>query len=109
MHPEVHQLGAGSCPKCGMALEPEVASAEDKGNPELKDMTRRFWMAAVLTVPVLLAGMFQVAPFAQLLLATSVVLVAGWPLFQRGVASIVNRSPNMFTLIALGTGAAYAY
>src|SRR5256885_581374 len=109
MHPEIHQLGPGSCPKCGMALEPEVASADEEENPELRDMSRRFWIAAVLAVPVLLAGMFEIAPFTQLLLATPVVLVAGWPLFQRGVASIVNRSPNMFTLIAMGTGAAYAY
>jgi P-type Cu+ transporter len=109
MHPEVRQLGPGSCPKCGMALEPEVASAEDEENPELTDMTRRFWIAAVLTAPVLLAGMFEVAPLIQLLFATPVVLWAGWPLFQRGVASIVNRSPNMFTLIAIGTGTAYFY
>ena len=109
MHPEIHQLGPGSCPKCGMALEPEVASAEDEENPELRDMTRRFWIAAVLTLPVFLQGMFESTPFIQLLLATPVVLWAGWPLFQRGVASVVNRSPNMFTLIAIGTGAAYFY
>src|SRR5262245_55164430 len=72
-------------------------------------MTRRFWIAAVLTAPVFLAGMFEVAPLVQLLFATPVVLWAGWPLFQRGVASIVNRSPNMFTLIAIGTGTAYFY
>ena len=71
-------------------------------------MTRRFWIAAVLTTPVFLAGMFEIAPLIQLL-ATPVVLWAGWPLFQRGAASIINRSPNMFTLIAIGTGAAYFY
>jgi Cu+-exporting ATPase len=109
MHPEVRQLGPGSCPKCGMALEPEVASVTDEENPELTDMTRRFWIAAALTAPVLLAGMLEIAPLVQWLLATPVVLWAGWPLFQRGAASIANRSPNMFTLIAIGTGAAYFY
>jgi P-type Cu+ transporter len=109
MHPEIHQRGRGACPKCGMALEPEVASADDEENPELRDMTRRFWIAAVLTLPVLLQGMFESTPFIQFLLTTPVVLWAGWPLFQRGVASVVNRSPNMFTLISIGTGAAYFY
>src|SRR5690242_6731438 len=80
MHPEVRQLGPGTCPKCGMALEPEVASLEEEENPELRDMTRRFWIAAVLTVPVVAAGMMEIAPLAQLLLATPVVLIAGWPL-----------------------------
>src|SRR5262245_1800871 len=107
MHPEVRQRGPGSCPKCGMALEPEVASADDEENPELTDMTRRFWIAAVLTAPVLIAGMFEIAPMIQLLLSTPVVLWAGWPLFQRGAASIVNRSPNMCILIAIGTGSGY--
>jgi Cu+-exporting ATPase len=109
MHPEIRQMGPGSCPKCGMALEPEVASAEDDDNPELRGMTRRFWIAAVLSVPILIQGMFELTPFAQLVLATPVVLFAGWPLLQRGWASIVNRSPNMFTLIAIGTGTAYVY
>jgi P-type Cu+ transporter len=108
MHPEVRQLGPGSCPKCGMALEPEVATGDDE-NPELRDMTRRFWIAAVLTFPVLLQGMFETTPFIQLALATPVVLWTGWPLFVRGWASILNRSPNMFTLIAIGTGTAYFY
>src|SRR5689334_6929883 len=76
MHPEVRQLGPGACPKCGMALEPEVASLEEEENPELRDMTRRFWIAAVLTVPVVVAGMMEIAPLAQLLLATPVVVVA---------------------------------
>src|SRR5437762_10398416 len=92
-----------------MAREPGVASAEAEENPELRDMTRRFWIAAVLTLPVLAQGMLESTPFIQLLLATPVVLWAGWPLFQRGWASVVNRSLNMFTLIALGTGVAYAY
>lgn len=109
MHPEIRQMGPGSCPKCGMALEPEVASAEEEENPELRDMTRRFWIATVLSVPILIQGMFELTPFTQLVLATPVVLFAGWPLFQRGWASIVNRSPNMFTLIAIGTGTAYVY
>ena len=109
MHPEIRRMGPGSCPKCGMALEPEVASAEDEENPELKDMTRRFCIAAALSLPVLITGMLEITPGFQLLLATPVVLWAGWPLFQRGWASIVNRSPNMFTLIAIGTGTAYVY
>jgi len=109
MHPEVRQVGPGVCPKCGMALEPEVATLEEEKNPELTDMTRRFWIAAVLTVPVLVLGMLEMYPVAQLIFATPVVLWAGWPLFQRAWASIVNRSPNMFTLIGMGTGTAYIY
>jgi Cu+-exporting ATPase len=109
MHPEVRQIGPGFCPKCGMALEPEVATLEEETNPELTDMTRRFWIAAVLTLPILALGMAESLPLVQLILATPVVLWAGWPLFQRAWASIVNRSPNMFTLIGLGTGTAYVY
>jgi Cu+-exporting ATPase len=109
MHPEVRQIGPGSCPKCGMALEPEMISAEDEENPELTDMTRRFWIGAGLSLPVFVLGMLESQPLIQLLLATPVVLWAGRPLFQRGWASIVNRSPNMFTLIAIGTGTAYLY
>src|SRR5437762_7617042 len=109
MDPEVRQVGPGICPKCGMALEPEVASLEDEENPELVDMTRRFWISAVLSLPVLMLGMAEVFPFAQLILATPVVLWAGRPLFERGWSSIVNRSPNMFTLIGLGVGAAFIY
>src|SRR5439155_12405273 len=93
----------------GMALEPEMVTAEEEPNPELDDMTRRFWIAAVLAVPVLFLGMSERRPLLQLLLATPVVVWAGWPLLQRGWASIVNRSPNMFTLIAIGTGTAYVY
>jgi Cu+-exporting ATPase len=109
MHPEVRQIGPGFCPKCGMALEPEVARLEEETNPELTDMTRRFWIAAVLTLPILALGMAERLPLVQLILATPVVLWAGWPLFQRAWASIMNRSPNMFTLIGLGTGTAYVY
>src|SRR5688572_14143591 len=109
MHPEVRQRGLGSCPKCGMALEPEMVTAEEEANPELVDMTRRFWIATALSLPVLFLGMWERMPAIQLILATLVVLWAGWPFFERGWASIVNRSPNMFTLIAMGTGTAYAY
>ena len=109
MHPEVRQIGPGFCPKCGMALEPEVATLEEETNPELTDMTRRFWIAAILTLPILALGMAERLPLVQLILATPVVLWAGWPLFQRAWASIMNRSPNMFTLIGLGTGTAYLY
>src|SRR5881628_394996 len=109
MHPEVRQAGPGVCPKCGMALEMETATLEEEANPELADMTRRFWIAAGLSVPVLVLGMSETFPLLQLILATPVVLWAGWSLFQRGWASIVNRSPNMFTLISIGTGAAYIY
>ena len=109
MHPEVRQIGPGFCPKCGMALEPEVATLEEETNPELTDMTRRFWIAAISTLPILALGMAERLPLVQLILATPVVLWAGWPLFQRAWASIMNRSPNMFTLIGLGTGTAYVY
>ncbi len=109
MHPEVRQMGPGACPKCGMALEPEMAIVEEEANPELTDMTRRFWIAAGLSVPVFVLGMSETLPIVQLILATPAVLWAGWPLFQRAWASLVNRSPNMFTLIGMGTGTAYVY
>jgi Cu+-exporting ATPase len=109
MHPQIRQAGPGACPICGMALEPEMVTAEDEENPELTDMTRRFRIGVALSVPVLFLGMSERLPLMQLLLATPVVIWAGWPLFQRGWASIVNRSPNMFTLIAIGTGTAYIY
>src|SRR5438552_13418061 len=109
MHPEVRQMGPGACPKCGMALEPEMAILEEETNPELTDMTRRFWIAAGLSVPVFLLGMSETLPMVQLILETPAVIWAGWPLFQRAWASVVNRSPNMFTLIGLGTGTAYIY
>jgi Cu+-exporting ATPase len=109
MHPEVRQQGPGSCPKCGMALEPEVARIDEGPNPELVDMTRRFWIAAALSAPVLVLGMMEMGPWLQFLLATPVVLWAGWPLLTRGAASVANRSLNMFTLIAMGVGVAYVY
>ncbi|MCA1560151.1 MAG: cadmium-translocating P-type ATPase [Acidobacteria bacterium] len=123
MHPEVRQIGPGSCPICGMALEPETVSANEGPNHELIDMTRRFWIAAVLGLPVMLLAMADMitpgtsqqflsppaANLLQLALATPVVLWAGWPFHVRAWASIVNRSPNMFTLISMGVGAAYLY
>ncbi len=119
MHPEIVRNGPGACPICGMALEPMVATLDDQGNPELDDMQRRFWISAALTASVLLmamGGMFGAQLFAhgtetwiELLLATPVVLWGGWPFFERAWASVVHRSPNMFTLIAIGTGTAYLY
>jgi Cu+-exporting ATPase len=121
MHPEVRQVGPGSCPKCGMALEPLVATAEAPPNHELIDMSRRLWIGAPLTVPVVVLDMGGHLPWlmalvppslsgwVQLVFATPVVLWAGLPFFQRGWASVVNRSLNMFSLIALGTGVAYLY
>ncbi len=123
MHPQVEQVGPGTCPICGMALEPKAAPAgEPADDPELTDMTRRFRVAAVLTVPLLLLAMLPmigvplerwlgagVRGWVQLLLSTPVVLWGGWPFFERGWRSVVTRHLNMFTLIALGTGAAYLY
>ena len=121
MHPEILRDGPGDCPLCGMALEPRVVSLEPEANPELIDMTRRFRIGAVLTLPLVVLAMghmlpplaavvpAQVSAWVQLVLATPVVLWAGWPFFQRGWASLVSRNLNMFTLIALGTGAAYAF
>ncbi|MCC6887112.1 MAG: heavy metal translocating P-type ATPase [Hyphomicrobiales bacterium] len=121
MHPAVRQVGPGSCPICGMALEPLIATAEVGPNPELVDMTRRLWISALLTVPVVVLEMgFHVAGLAhsmsqstsnwlQMLLATPVVLWGGWPFFVRGWNSVVTRNLNMFTLIAMGTGVAWTY
>ncbi len=109
MHPEVVQIGPGTCPKCGMALEPRVVSLEEKPDHELTDMTRRFWVSVGLSLPVLALGMMEMQPWMQLILTTPVVLWGGRPFFQRGWASIVHRSLNMFTLIAIGTGTAYIY
>jgi Cu+-exporting ATPase len=112
MHPEVRQLGPGSCPKCGMALEPATLNAAtlDEVNPEYRDMLRRFWFSFPLAA-ALLAMMYLGAhsPWLDLALATPVVVWGGWPIFERGWASIITRSLNMFTLIALGAGAAYSY
>jgi Cu+-exporting ATPase len=122
MHPEVRQVGPGSCPKCGMALEPLEVTVDEGPNHELVDMTRRFWGSLVLTVPVLALAMGEMlAPalvsalgptawlWSQVVLSTPVVLWGGWPFFVRGWQSLVTRNLNMFTLIALGTGAAFAY
>ncbi len=121
MHPEIRQAGPGSCPICGMALEPEIAAPDSGPNPELVDMTRRFWIGLVLTLPVFtlemgghVAGPHNwVAPalssYVQFAFATPVVLWAGWPFFVRGWQSLLTRNLNMFTLIAMGTGVAYVY
>ena len=123
MHPEIVRSEPGACPICGMALEPRTVTLEDAPNPELVDMTRRFWIAGALGLPVFVLAMgdmvlgmglggridMRISNWVGLLCSTPVVLWAGWPFVQRGWSSIVNRSPNMFTLIALGVGAAYAY
>src|SRR5690348_14694486 len=109
MHPEIRQNHPGSCPLCGMALEPVAPSAEAAPNPELADMSRRFWIGLVLTAPVFVLGMAGRLPVVQLVLASPVVLWAGWPFFVRGWQSLVRRSLNMFSLIALGVGTAYLY
>ena len=143
MHPEIVRTEPGSCPICGMTLEPRTVTATQEENPELRDMTRRFWVSVVLTVPLLAIAMgsmlwphffmgdiaavnsdqqvgiawswilahelLRLQPWLEFLLATPVVLWCGWPFFQRFWTSLVNRSPNMFTLIGLGTGVAYVY
>ena len=121
MHPQIRQVGPGSCPICGMALEPVLVTAETGPNPELVDMTRRFWIGLVLSLPVValemgghLTGLDicssqQTSNWLQMLLATPVVLWAGWPFFVRGWQSLVTRNLNMFTLIAMGTGVAWVY
>jgi len=121
MHPEIRQMGPGNCPICGMALEPVIATGEAGERPELRDMTRRFWIGLALTAPVFVLEMgghlfgighwvgAQTSNWIQMLFGTPVVLWAGWPFFVRGWQSLVNRSLNMFTLIALGTGAAWLY
>jgi Cu+-exporting ATPase len=120
MHPEVVSDHPGSCPKCGMALEPRTVTRDERPNPELVDMSRRFWVGVVLSLPIFviaMSGMFagqaltgiRWLNWLQLVLATPVVLWCGWPFFERAWLSLVNRSPNMFTLIALGVGAAYLY
>lgn len=120
MHPEVRQVGPGSCPICGMALEPETVSLDDKPDPELIDMTRRFWIGLALTLPVFVIDMaahlggihllpLQTSNWLSFALATPVVLWAGWPFFERGWQSVKTRNLNMFTLIAMGTGVAYVY
>ncbi|MGC2111936.1 MAG: heavy metal translocating P-type ATPase [Candidatus Korobacteraceae bacterium] len=120
MHPEIVRDGPGSCPICGMALEPRTVTATQEENPELRAMTRRFWTSVVLTVPLVALAMLRMGPLMHLItprlatwiefaLATPVVLWCGEPFFVRGWASVKFRSPNMFTLIAMGVGVAYAY
>jgi P-type Cu+ transporter len=123
MHPEIVRQEPGFCPICGMALEPRTVSMAEEANPELIDMTRRFWISLGLTLPLLVMAMAEMIlgeqvshvlsgrlfTWVQLALATPVVLWGGWPFFERGWASLVNRSLNMFTLIAIGVGTAYGY
>src|SRR5436309_2290494 len=121
MHPQIRQSGPGSCPICGMALEPEVASLDAPPNPELADMTRRFWIGLALALPAVVLEMGgnlvgghglldqTLSNWIQLVFATPVVVWAGWPFFVRGWQSLVTRNLNMFTLIAMGTGVAYVY
>ncbi len=121
MHPEIVRDGPGACPICGMALEPQTVTAQSDDNPELRDMTRRFWSGVLLGVPLIVLSMaHMVGPLAHAIsprlaawiefaLATPIVLWAGWPFFQRGWASVKFRSPNMFTLIAMGVGVAYVF
>jgi Cu+-exporting ATPase len=120
MHPQIRQEGPGTCPICGMALEPEEPSLDDAPNPELVNFTRRLWVAGALTIPLLIVSMFAemsglhvvspaAAPWVQFALTAPIVLWAGWPFFQRGWTSIRTRHLNMFTLITLGVGAAFLY
>ncbi|WP_343226739.1 heavy metal translocating P-type ATPase, partial [Luteimonas sp. 8-5] len=118
MHPEIRQEGPGTCPICGMALEPEMPSLDDDENPELVDFRRRFWWTLPLTAVVFVLGMFGqhfswldagTRTWLEFVLATPVVLWAAWPFFERCVQSVRNRSPNMWTLIGIGVGAAYLY
>ena len=123
MHPEIVRDRPGSCPICGMALEPRTITSAEEANPELTDMTRRFWVSVCLTLPVFLIGMNDLLPgrplervasmnvlgWSQFVLATPVVLWGGWPFFVRAWHSVINRSPNMFTLIGLGVAVAYLY
>jgi Cu+-exporting ATPase len=120
MHPGMVRDGPGSCPTCGMALEPKTATTSQEENPELRDMTHRFWTSVLLGVPLVVYAMLRMGPLAHVLkpnvgtrlefaLATPIVLWCGWPFFARGWASVKFRSPNMFTLIAMGVGVAYVY
>ena len=121
MHPEIVRQEPGACPVCGMALEPRTIAAAEPENPELRDMTRRFWASLALTIPLLAIAMGHMAPslkhafprwmltWGELALATPVVLWAGWPFFQRAWTSVKNRHANMFTLIGIGVGVAYGY
>ena len=117
-HPEVRQSHPGSCPKCGMTLEPLLPELGDQENPELKNFQHRFWWTLPLTIVITVLAMFghslawfdmAVQSWIELVLSVPIVLWAGWPFFVRGAQSIVNRNPNMWTLIGLGTGAAFVY
>ena len=118
MHPEVRQDHPGNCPKCGMTLEPVLPALDEGENPELVDFKRRFWWTLPLTIVVTVLAMFghkahwfeaRTQTWIELVLSLPIVLWAGWPFFSRGWSSVLNRSPNMWTLIGLGTGAAYLY
>ena len=122
MHPEVVRDAPGECPICGMALEPMTVTLEEEENPELVDMTRRFWVCTVLTVPLVILAMSEYVGISlewlaeprtltwfEFVLAAPVVLWGGWPFFVRGWQSVVSRNLNMFTLIGLGVGVAYVY
>ena len=123
MHPQIVRDQPGSCPICGMALEPRTVTLEEGRNPELVDMSRRFWVGVALSLPIFLLAMGDMVPgkplhhllsmtvmnWVQLVLATPVVFWCGWPFFERAWSSVIHRSPNMFSLIALGVGAAYLY
>ncbi|HEX8513653.1 MAG TPA: heavy metal translocating P-type ATPase [Allosphingosinicella sp.] len=120
MHPQIRQVGPGSCPICGMALEPEMPTLDEGPNPELIDMSRRFWVSAALSLPLFVLAMgsellgwhwlsMRTSVWVQLAMATPVVLWGGWPFFERGWASLKSRNLNMFTLISLGVGVAYSY
>jgi len=121
MHPEIRQIGPGNCPICGMALEPVLVTTESATNPELTDMTRRFWIGLALSIPVMALEMGghltslhmllgrNLSNWIQFVIATPVVLWAGWPFFVRGWQSLITRNLNMFTLIAMGTGVAWIY
>ena len=122
MHPEIRQKGPGSCPICGMALEPVTVTLEEQPNEELEDMTRRFWWSLGVIAPILALMVAELLPghllhrfpagwlnWIEFALATPVVLWGGWPFFERGWASVISMHLNMFTLIALGVGAAYGY
>ncbi|MDO9201991.1 MAG: heavy metal-binding domain-containing protein, partial [Hydrogenophaga sp.] len=118
MHPEIRQDQPGNCPKCGMSLEPVMPALDETENPELLDFQRRFWWTLPLTVVVAVLAMFghnlgwfemATQSWIELVLTAPVVLWAGWPFFVRGAQSVLNRSPNMWTLISLGTGSAFVY
>ena len=123
MHPQIVRDAPGNCPICGMALEPRTITLAEEENHELNDMLRRFWVSVVFTIPVFVLGMSDLIPGAplqrivppvalswiQFSLATPVVLWGGWPFFVRAWQSVMNRSPNMFTLIGLGVAVAYVY